>query len=273
MQNHTILNKIVDVKTREVEISKQSMPKSELEAMSLNMDQPLNFSGALMGDQIRLIAEIKKASPSKGILVDKFNPTYFAEIYARNGSAAISVLTDNHFQGSLQNLADVKKAVSNFRIPVLRKDFIFDPYQVYETRAFGADAFLLIVAILEESQLKELLALGKKLWMQALVEIHNQTELDIAISAGAEIIGINNRDLHTFKTNFEVTEKHAPLIPQGKIIVSESGIMDRSDMLKLQGLGVNAALVGESLVTSHDPKSKILELLGTISPLSGKRSA
>ena len=141
MKNHTILDKIVDVKTREVEINKQAMPKSELEAIALNMDRPLNFSGALMGDQIRLIAEIKKASPSKGILVDKFNPTYFAEIYARNGSAAISVLTDSHFQGSLQNLADVKKAVYNFRIPVLRKDFIFDPYQIYETRAFGAVSY------------------------------------------------------------------------------------------------------------------------------------
>ena len=273
MKNNTILNKIVELKTREVENSKQSTPISELEAMASQIDQPLNFSGALTGDQIRLIAEIKKASPSKGILVDKFNPLYFADIYARNGSAAISVLTDSHFQGSLQTLKDVKKAVSNFRIPVLRKDFIFDPYQVYETRAFGADAFLLIVAILEEKQLRELLTLGKRLWMQALVEIHNQTELDTALSAGAEIIGINNRDLHTFKTNFQVTEKHVPHIPRGKIIVSESGIRNRSDMLKLHSLGVNAALVGESLLTSHDPKSKILELLGTISPLSGKRSA
>jgi indole-3-glycerol phosphate synthase len=216
-----------------------------------------------MGDDLRLIAEVKKASPSKGILNADLDPVQTAITYADNGAAVVSVLTESkHFLGSIDYLAAVKEALQPKGIPVLRKDFIFDPYQVHEARAYGADAILLIVAALEPEQLKKLMRVAQSLWMQCLVEVHDEAELQTALDVEAEVIGINNRDLRTFHTTLEVTERLAPLVPQGKIIVSESGIETRDDVQRLSELGVNAVLIGETLVTASDVGAKVREFTG-----------
>jgi indole-3-glycerol phosphate synthase len=258
----TILEKIVAEKRKELEAQKAQVPQSQLEQRIKSQSIPLNLSGALMGDRIRLIAEVKKASPSRGLLAPNFDPVALATTYVNNGAAAISVLTDPRFQGTREHLMAVKEAAKPKRAPVLRKDFIFDPYQVLEARAWGADALLLIVAILSPQQLKDLLKLCQQFWLQTLVEVHNEAELDQAIQAGAEIIGINNRDLHTFKTDLSVTERLAPKVPRGKIIVSESGIFTADDVAKLRAMRVNAVLVGEALVTAPDVGAKVRELAG-----------
>ena len=172
------------------------------------------------------------------------------------------MLTDPRFQGTLDHLASVKEVVQARGIPVLRKDFLFDPYQVYEARAHGADAVLLIVAILTPQRMEELLTLSRSFWMQCLVEVHTEEELKAALDAGAEIVGINNRDLRTFHTDLSVTRKLAGLVSRGKIVVSESGISAREDMAMLKGLGVHAALVGEALITAADVGAKVRELAG-----------
>jgi indole-3-glycerol phosphate synthase len=256
----TILEQIVAAKKVEVEVQRQLVPLSDLEEQVKTKPMPLNLSGALMGDRVRLIAEVKKASPSRGLLVQNFDPVALATAYVNNGAAAVSVLTDPRFQGTLEHLEAVKKAVADHRTPVLRKDFIFDPYQVYEARARCADALLLIVAILSTEQLKELLSECQRLWLQTLVEVHNREELDRALEAGAEIIGINNRNLHTFETDLSITEELAGKIPKGKVIVSESGIFTAGDVTRLRATKVNAVLVGEALVTSPDVGAKVREL-------------
>ena len=212
--------------------------------------------------KIRLIAEVKKASPSKDIICPNFNPVNIAGIYADNGAAAISVLTEpKYFLGSLDYLRDIKKALAAKPLPLLRKDFIFDPYQIYEARAYGADCVLLIVAILSPQKLSELLQLSRQLGMMNLVEVHNAAEIEIALRSGAVIIGINNRDLNTFKVDLKTTSKLRPLIPPDRLIVSESGIKTRKDMEELQGCGVNAALIGEALIAAPDIAAKMKELL------------
>jgi indole-3-glycerol phosphate synthase len=258
----TILDDIVAAKREELEQGKSEVPLETLEQRISTQPRPLNFSGALLGDQVRLIAEIKKASPSRGLLSPDFDPVALADTYAENGAAAISVLTDPRFQGTLDHLASVKEVVQARGIPVLRKDFLFDPYQVYEARAHGADAVLLIVAILTPQRMKELLTLSRSFWMQCLVEVHTGEELKVALDAGAEIVGINNRDLRTFHTDLAVTRELAQLVPRDKVIVSESGISTGEDMLNLKDLGVNAALVGEALVTAPDVGAKVRELAG-----------
>ena len=258
----TILNTIVDSKLEELEKAKVEKPFDELEKAIKLMPSPRNLSGSLMGGSIRLLAETKKASPSKGLLRSNYDPVVLARSYADNGAAAISVLTETaHFQGSLDHMAAVKKSLSDKKLPVLRKDFVFEEYQVYEARAYGADAILLIVAILSPDLLSELLKQCQKLWVQALVEVHDESELEIALIAGAEIIGINNRDLRTFQTDISVTEKLAPMVPSGKIIISESGIHSREDIIRLGNIGVDAVLIGEALVTSDNPGNKVAELL------------
>ncbi len=264
-----ILDEIVAAKTGELARSKQTVPLSELEAKAAAQPVPLNFSGALLGGGVRLIAEIKKSSPSRGLLRPNFDPLDLARTYAANGAAALSVLTDPRFEGELAHLEQVKASGASQRLPVLRKDFIFDPYQVYEARAAGADAMLLIVAVLEPALLKQLLAAAQSLWMQCLVEVHDQAELETALEAGAEIIGINNRDLRTFNTDLAVTEEVAPKVPRGKIIVSESGIHNRDHLHRLTPLGVNAVLVGEALVTAPDVGQKVRELSGQEVPAAG----
>ncbi|MDO8687547.1 MAG: indole-3-glycerol phosphate synthase TrpC, partial [Dehalococcoidales bacterium] len=208
------------------------------------------------------IAEVKKASPSKGIIRADFDPVAIARVYAANGAAAISVLTESkYFQGSLNYLKDIRDALGDKKIPLLRKDFIFDPYQVYEARAYGADSLLLIVAMLTPEKLKELLELSHRLKMMCLVEVHNEAELKVALNYEASIIGINNRDLNTFETDLTTTERLRPLIPADRLVVSESGIKDHSDMEKLGRLGVDAVLIGESLMASDNIAAKMKELL------------
>ncbi|MBF8268270.1 MAG: trpC [Dehalococcoidia bacterium] len=258
----TILDRIVETKRHEVERRKREEPLTALQERIRALPVPLNFSGALLGNGLRLIAEAKKASPSRGLLQDDYDPAALARVYATNGAAAVSVLTEKeHFQGSLEHLVRVKEVLQPLGVPVLRKDFIFDPYQVYEARAYGADALLLIVAILTPESLKALLGASQGLWVQALVEVHSEEEMEIALEAGAEVIGINNRDLRTFETDLAVTEHLASRVPRGRIVVSESGIRSHDDLVRLRRVGVHAVLVGEALVTAADPGAKVRELL------------
>jgi indole-3-glycerol phosphate synthase len=252
-----ILDKIVADKKAELAQQKQAIPFSLLKE-SLAQHKPLDFRSALSGTSIKLIAEIKKASPSKGLLCPDFKPAEMAQIYEKSGAAAISVLTEiNYFQGSPEHLKDIREKVN---LPLLRKDFIFDEYQVYETAIIGADALLLIAAILNQKQLANLLNLSHSLGLACLVEIHDKIELEKALQSGAEIIGINNRDLKTFETDIETTRQLRDFIPRGKIIVSESGIKGHDDIKKLESWGINAALVGEALVTAQDIPRRIKEL-------------
>jgi indole-3-glycerol phosphate synthase len=215
-----------------------------------------------MGDSIRVIAEVKRGSPSKGIFSKDIKASELAAVYAENGAAAVSVLTnEDHFYGSIEDLFDVHNEVYQWGVPVLRKDFIFDPYQIYEARAYGADAILLIVSMLDKDQLIDFTNIATSLWMQCLVEVHDEKELDLAVESGAEIIGINNRDLRTFNTTLETTEILAPKVPFGKILVSESGISSKADIEKVMKAGVGAVLVGESLVTADDPAIALRNLL------------
>ncbi len=262
MNSITILDRIVADNRRELEIRKRNLSIEELRKMALTQPPPLDFASALRGDRIRFIAEIKKASPSKGIIRPDFNPVEIAQIYADNGASAISVLTEvKYFQGNLRYLKNIRKALGNKRIPLLRKDFICEPYQVYESRAYGADSLLLIVAILKPKKLNELLKLSHELGMSCLVEVHNEAELDIALRSGARIIGINNRDLNTFAVDIATTRRLRPLISPDRIVVSESGIRDRSDIEKLREWGVDAVLIGEALISAPDIAAKIRELL------------
>ena len=259
----TILDRIVEVKRLEVERHMAQTPLTALEERIRELPLPLNLSGALMAAGPRLIAECKKASPSRGLLREDYDPAALATSYAENGAAAISVLTErDHFQGGLEHMESVKEATRPWALPVLRKDFLFDPYQVYEARAHGADAILLIVAILSPEQLGELLGVCRSMWVQALTEVHTEEEMDAAVAAGAEIIGINNRDLHTFTTDISLTERLASRAPQGRILVSESGIHSRDDVVRLGRAGVHAVLVGEALVTAPDPGAAARSLLG-----------
>jgi len=257
-----ILDRIVADKKLELEGTRSELPMVELRRMALEQPPPLDFSTALRGDGIRLIAEVKKASPSRGIIRADFNPVEIAQIYADNGAAAISVLTEaKYFQGSLSYLKSIREFLGDKRPPLLRKDFIFDPYQVYESRAFGADSLLLIVAILDRDKLEELITLVRELGMSCLVEVHNEAELEIALDSRAEVIGINNRNLNTFEVDISTTGRLRPLIPRDRIVVSESGIKSRSDIEQLKRWGINAALIGESFMSSPDIASRIKELL------------
>jgi indole-3-glycerol phosphate synthase len=256
-----ILDQIVSHNRRELEYKKLSLPVTEVQRLASGQPPALDLASALRGDGIQLIAEVKKASPSRGIIRHDFNPVEIAEVYAANGAAAVSVLTETkYFQGSLDHLKDIRKALPN-KLPLLRKDFIFDPYQVYESRAYGADSLLLIVAILEPAKLQELLKISHELKMSCLVEVHNEAEVEIALKSEARIIGINNRDLTTFNVDIATTERLRPLIPPDRIVVSESGIKERADIEKLIQLGVDAVLVGECLMSAPDIAAKMKELL------------
>jgi indole-3-glycerol phosphate synthase len=255
-----ILDDIVANKHKEIVASKRRITLSEIQRRVRAQSPPLDFTKALSSGGVKLIAEVKKASPSKGIIRKDFDAVQIARIYAENGASAISVLTDKKFfRGKLEYLSAIRQAVN---IPILRKDFILDPYQVFESRAYGADAILLIVAILTPDKLNKLLKLSHSLGMACLVEVHNEDELNIAIQTDARIIGINNRDLATMTTNITTTERLRSRIPANRLIVSESGITDRRDMERLERVGVNAALVGETLMASPDIAGKMKELLG-----------
>lgn len=253
-----ILDEIIEAKKEELARRKRTIPLSELEALSSKKD----FALALRGEGIQLIAEVKRASPSRGVICPHFDPLRLAQTYADNGAAAISVLTEErYFQGSLEHLAAIKEMLNQREIPVLRKDFIFDPYQVYESCAYGADALLLIVAILSSEQLQELLSLSHSLGMQCLVEVHDEAELESTIQSGAKIIGINNRNLGTLSVDLTITKRLRPLVPADRIVVSESGIKDRADVQMLREWGVDAILVGEALVAADDVAAKMRDFL------------
>jgi len=257
-----ILERIVADSRAELEARKQAVPLSEMKRLARAQASPLDFASALCGDHIRLITEVKKASPSRGVIRADFDPVEIARNYANNGASAISVLTETkYFQGSLNYLKDIRDALGNNRPPLLRKDFIYDPYQVYESRAYGADALLLIVAILTPPKLVTLLRLSHDLGMSCLVEVHDEDELEIALENEARITGINNRDLKTFIVDIAVTERLQPLIPPNRIVVSESGIKTRNDIAKLEKLGVNAVLIGETLMSAPNIGAKMRELL------------
>ena len=268
----SILDKIVAAKREELAEAQRAAPLAAVQRRAEDQPPPLDLSGALTCDGIQLIAEVKKASPSRGLLSPDFDPVRLAETYVANGAAAVSCLTDPRFQGELAHLSAIKESGVSADAPVLRKDFIFDPYQIYEARAAGADGILLIVAILEPSLLKELLAIAQSVGMQCLVEVHDETELETAAAAGAEIIGINNRDLHTFTTDLALTQRLAPLVPQGKVIVSESGIFTLDDLHLLNRVRVSAVLVGEALVTAPNVAAKVRELSSHREPATQPRA-
>ena len=256
---YMFLDNIVTSKLDEVQRRQEIMPLPELEAAIREKALPLDLANALGGDSICLIAEVKKASPSRGVLCANLDPLKLANTYAQCGAAAISVLTESrYFKGSLEDLEAIRYKLPN--IPLLRKDFIIKPYQVFESRACGADALLLIVAILGNTELEELLSLSHDLGMQCLVEVHNEKELKRALACEAKIIGINNRNLDTMTVDINVTGQLRPLIPPGRIVVSESGIKERDDMERLREWWVDAVLIGEALVIADDIPAKIKEL-------------
>ena len=257
-----ILKEIVDVKRREVERLKSEVPISRLEKRIEAQSPPLNLAGALWGPSVRVMAEVKRASPVRGLLMPHFDPASLASTYVDGGAAAISVLTNrDHFQGCIEDLEAVHRVANPRGVPVLRKDFIFDPYQVHEARAYAADAILLIVSILTPQSLKELLELSRRYWMQCLVEVHDEEELVVALDSGAEVIGINNRDLRSFEADLGVTERLVREIPGDKVIVSESGIHTREHVQRAWRAGAHAVLIGEALVTSPDVGAKLRELI------------
>ncbi len=220
-----------------------------------------DFRRALAAGACAIIAEVKRRSPSRGLIRADFDPVRIAGEYEKNGAAAVSVLTDaTFFGGSNEDLAAVKKAIS---LPVLRKEFIIDPWQIHETRAIGADALLLIAAILDKSELREYRELAASLGLASLVEVHDRQELEAALDAGAEIIGINNRDLRTFITDITTSRALAPLIPAGRIVVAESGIRSRREVETLMQAGVRAFLIGETLVAAPDIGTALRGLLNT----------
>lgn len=258
----TILTQILNHKRVEVERQRAKVALAQLAAQQAKAPPVRDFAAALrQPNRATLIAEIKKASPSKGVLVEQFDPVSLAQTYIENGAAAISVLTDTRFfQGSIKYLEAIRNLPQ--APPVLRKDFILDSYQVHEARAYGADALLLIVAALDDEQLHSLLMLTRELGMHALVEVHDTAELARALEAGARIIGVNNRNLHTFHTTLETTEQVAARLPSRNrpLLVSESGIFSAADVARARACGADAVLVGEALVTAPDIGAKVREL-------------
>ena len=249
------------VRTKRAEVGRLGPWAQALRKQAEAAVEPRDFAGALRGGEtVSVIAEVKRKSPSAGWIHRDLNAAGQASVYVHGGASALSVLTDEeHFGGSREDLESVRSAVD---VPVLRKDFILDPVQVYEARAMGADAVLLIVRILEADGLAELLALAEELGMAALVEAHDGPELDRALAAGATVVGINNRDLDTFETDLGVAESLAARVPEGLVLVGESGIHGPEDVDRLGAAGVDAVLVGESLVRSSDPMEAVSRLAG-----------
>jgi indole-3-glycerol phosphate synthase len=257
-----ILDNIVSKKRERLSYAKGHVSLSYLKAKIIDTEMPRDFKASIKrnpDDKIKLIAEIKKASPSKGITRERFDPSEIASIYEKKANA-ISILTEeDFFQGKLEFIPKIKKITT---IPLLRKDFIFDEYQIYESRANDADAILLIASILEKNQAGEYLLIARELGLSVLFEVHDLGELEMAFSIDADIIGINNRDLKTLKINPSNTFEIKKEIPSGKIIVSESGIKTRDDILKLESAGIDAVLIGTSFMEAEDIEKKIRELFG-----------
>jgi len=260
-----ILKIILENKKEEVAASRLANPLSEMRSRAGDLPAPLGFKTALVKfadvSKTAVIAEVKKGSPSKGVIRADFDPVGIASIYWENGAACISILTDSrYFMGELAYIPAIRKVVN---IPLLRKDFIYDPYQLYEARVAGADAILLIAAMLDNSRLKDLACPAWELDLDVLLEVHDEWEMETALETECKLIGINNRNLRTFETTLTTTERLAQLVPPDRIIVAESGINSRSDVLRLTGAGARAFLVGESLIREGDIGAKLRELLGT----------
>jgi len=256
-----VLQRLLDTKKQRLDQAKYAVPLAELKARVGSVEPARDFAAAIKGNgSVRLIAELKKASPSRGLIRPDFDPVTIANIYEEHGASAISCLTEeDYFQGHLSFLPLVHEAV---KLPVLRKDFIFDPYQILEARANNADAILLIAGALETNQASDYLHLSKELGMAVLFEVHNEPDLDKALAIDAPIIGINNRDLTTLKINLETTFRLKTQVPAGKTVVAESGIGTRDDVLRLQDAKIDAMLVGTTLMKSKDIGAKMRELLG-----------
>jgi indole-3-glycerol phosphate synthase len=258
----TVLDRIVEARRAEVAHRKKSLPETVLRVGVQKADPVRDFAGALCrSGRISVIAELKKASPSAGVLRADFDPASLARGYEAAGAAALSVLTEEgFFQGSLSHLREARKAVT---VPVLRKDFIVEPWQVWEARAANADTFLLIVAALSKEALSELLALGRELGMEPLVEVHTRQELDTALEAGARIVGVNNRDLHTQEVRVETSLELIEAIPEECIAVSESGLRTGQDLVRLRAAGFDAFLIGEHFMRDADPGAALGRLLAS----------
>lgn len=245
-----VLDKIMSWKRQEVSRQMESVPLEQVKALALVADPALDFDGALRVEAgASLIAEVKRASPSRGVIAQDWSPAAIAECYATNGAAAVSCLTDaRFFQGKLAYLAEIREELraKELSTPLLRKEFTYHPYQVYESRAAGADAILLIVGVLGSAQLRELIRLAESLGMASLVEVHDEPELEQALDAGASIIGVNNRDLRTFAVDIETTARLREKIPHGKTVIGESGIRNPDDVKRMAAIGCDAILVGES---------------------------
>lgn len=251
MPKANFLENILAHKKQEVKIRKQQVSKQTLIQKIAQANPPISLAEALTHEGLAVIAEIKKASPSAGVIRENFDPVQIAKSYMKAEANALSILTDEeYFQGSLEYLDQVRSFVP---VPILRKDFIIDPYQILEARAYGADALLLIVAALEQEHLRTLLNTTYELRLEALVEVHSADEMTTAIDVGAKIIGINNRNLETFKIDLATTEELAPLAPEGTVLVGESGLHTKDDIERMIQAGVDAVLVGTHFMKHPDP--------------------
>ena len=254
----SILDKILAVKRAEVAAAKRAAP--EVEARARAAPATRDFVGALRAKTPAVIAEIKRASPSKGLLRANFDPAAIAKSYEQAGAACISVLTDREFfQGSAEDLINARAACA---LPALRKDFLIDPYQAFEARALGADCVLLIVACLDDAQMRSLEKLAHSLGMAVLVEVHDAAELERALALDTPLIGINNRNLRTFETRLETTLDLLPRMPKQRMVITESGILSAADVRRMRDQGVNAFLVGEAFMRAPDPGSALREVFG-----------
>jgi indole-3-glycerol phosphate synthase len=255
-----ILTRIIEAKRKRLQVSRMRVPEAVVKRMAETARPAPSFREALLKpERVRIIAEVKRASPSKGVLRETLDPAQLAGIYTQAGACAISVVTEeDFFQG---DLGWVNKIRSASELPVLRKDFVWEAFQVYETRAAGASAVLLIVAMLQPGELKELIALSQKVNLEALVEVHDETELAEALEAGAPIIGVNNRDLNTFDVTLQTAIRLAKLIPDDRLFIVESGIHTKNDIDVLLQAGADAFLIGEHLLTAADPAAAMRGLL------------
>ncbi len=254
-----LLDEIMSWKRQEVPARMAEMPETDLQALLAFTPPAVDFAAALARPGVSLIAEVKRASPSKGLIARDFDPVGLALTYADGGARAISCLTDSrYFQGQLAYLTSIKEAFQSrsIQLPVLRKDFIYHPYQVLEARVAGADAILLIMAVLGDADYRDLLAYARELGMEALVEVHDEVELERALRAAPRVVGVNNRDLRTFEVDLSTTARLRPLIPDDVLLVAESGIRGAGDVTTLREMGVDAILVGESLVRQAPDQRK-----------------